>query len=279
MAIGFVLPSLFVSSSSKPDITLLMFTEAIIVSVVAVLVLVLFKSKPSIPPSVSAGEQRAPFCKAISKLLRTPAYMLLFFAFSMGLGTFNALATMIQPLITHYGFSSVPTTQADVSLFGALIIISGLIGSAVICLVVTKTHAYKRTILCLFVTATCFSVVYVFTLSLKSLPVTACVIFVMGFVLTPVLPVSYELGCEITYPIGEEMSGGLLNTGGQVVGILQVGVMTALLEYVSSFVANVQIIGFIGVGTVGALLVKEELVRAKKDTHDTVLDSLHDGQS
>lgn len=165
------------------------------------------------------------------------------------------------------------------SLFGALIIISGLIGSAVICLIVTKTHAYKRTILCLFLTAACFSIVYVFTLSLESLPITACVIFILGFTLTPVLPVSYELGCEITYPIGEEISGGLLNMGGQVIGILQVGVMEALLQYVSSFVANVQIIAFIAVGAVGALLVKEELVRAKKDMRETALDSLKDNLS
>lgn len=86
-----------------------MFTEAIVVSIVAVLVLLLFKSKPTIPPSVSAGEQRDPFRKAIRKLVQTRAFMLLFFAFSMGLGTFNALATMVQPLVSDYGFSSVRT--------------------------------------------------------------------------------------------------------------------------------------------------------------------------
>ena len=155
------------------------------------------------------------------------------------------------------------------SLFGALIILSGLLGSAVICLIVTKTRAYKKTILALFLTATCCTVVYIFTLQVESLPLTSIVIFIMGFTLTPVLPVSYELGCEITFPIGEEISGGLLNMGGQVIGIVQVGVIAVLLEYVTSFIANLELAVFIAVGLIGAIFIKETLVRANKDLKQT----------
>lgn len=268
---GFVLPSVFVSGKGKADITLLMLVEAIIISVAAVLVLVLFQSKPRVPPSASAGEERERFTAAVRLLLRNRPYKTLLFAFSMGMGTFNALATMIQQLVSPYGFSSVPSMQFDVSLFGALIILSGLIGSGVVSVVVAKTRAYKVTIAVMFTTSVVMGLVFVFTLWAKSLPITAIVVFVFGFIMTPVLPVSYELGCEVTFPIGEAMSGGLLNTGGQIMGIVQVGIIAALAEYVSVFVANLQMVFFLLLGAVGAFLVKQDLVRTKEDEKRTGL--------
>lgn len=86
---------------------MLMLTEAVLSSIIALMVLLFLKSKPPHPPSISAGEDRSSFKDAIRSLLRNQSYLLLFFAFSMGLGTFNAMATMVQPLVTDYGFSSV----------------------------------------------------------------------------------------------------------------------------------------------------------------------------
>ena len=241
-----------------------MLVEAVIISVVAALDLALFHSKPWIPPSPSAGEDRESFMQAIRLLLRNRPYKTLLFAFSMGMGTFNALATMIQELVSPYGFTSVCSTQFDVSVFGALIIISGLIGSGVVSVIVTKTRAYKITIATMFTASVAMGLVYVFSLWAESFPVTATVVFLFGFIMTPVLPVSYELGCEVTYPIGEAMSGGLLNTGGQAVGIVQVGIIALLAQY-SVFAANLQMIPFLCLGAVGALMVKQELVRTKQD--------------
>jgi hypothetical protein len=38
----------------------------------------------------------------------------------------------------------------------------------------------------------------------------------LGFSMTPVLPISLELACEITFPVGESTSSGLLMANGQV---------------------------------------------------------------
>ena len=149
-------------------------------------------------------------------------------------------------------------------MFGGLIILSGLIGSGVVSVIVSKTRAYKKTIVVMFITSIVMGLVYALTLPLESLPVTTIVVFVFGFIMTPVLPVSYELGCEVTYPIGEAMSGGLLNTGGQIIGILQVIIMYFVAQK-SVFAANMQIIAFLVLGTASTFLIKQDLVRSKED--------------
>lgn len=45
----------------------------------------------------------------------------------------------------------------------------------------------------------------------------------LGASLTPLLPLSFDFGCEIVFPVGEAQVTGILMTGGQVIGILEVG--------------------------------------------------------
>ena len=54
------------------------------------------------------------------------------------------------------------------------------------------------------------------------MPVTALFCFLIGFSMIPIMAVGFELGVEVTYPIGESMSTGFLMSGGQLVGVLYV---------------------------------------------------------
>jgi MFS transporter, FLVCR family, feline leukemia virus subgroup C receptor-related protein len=42
---------------------------------------------------------------------------------------------------------------------------------------------------------------------------TSLIISLLGFVLTPLVPVAYDLGCELAFPLGEAQVTGLLNGG------------------------------------------------------------------
>lgn len=44
----------------------------------------------------------------------------------------------------------------------------------------------------------------------------------MGATLTPLIPLSFDFGCEIVFPVGEAQVTGILMTGGQIVGIISV---------------------------------------------------------
>lgn len=44
----------------------------------------------------------------------------------------------------------------------------------------------------------------------------------IGLNMLPIIPLSFDLGCELSFPIGEAITVGTLMTGGQFVGMLQV---------------------------------------------------------
>lgn len=44
----------------------------------------------------------------------------------------------------------------------------------------------------------------------------------LGASLTPLLPLSFDFGCEIVFPVGEAQVTGILMTGGQLIGIIEV---------------------------------------------------------
>jgi FLVCR family MFS transporter 7 len=50
----------------------------------------------------------------------------------------------------------------------------------------------------------------------------AIAISALGFLVIPVMPLSFELACELSYPVGEAVSTGMLMTGGQLVGVISV---------------------------------------------------------
>jgi len=56
----------------------------------------------------------------------------------------------------------------------------------------------------------------------------------LGFSFTPLVPVSYDLGCEISFPIGEA----------QIIGILNGGAM------IFTFIITLSISALVGFGTV-----------------------------
>ena len=256
VAVGFLLPAVIVTDAdNKSQVVLLMLVEAIISTVALGLVVILLKKEPKHPPSVSAAQKREEFWPALRKVAKNRSFLCLVVTFSMGQGAMNALATLIDLISKPYGY-----TESDNSIFGILLILCGLAGAGVIGFIVTKTRRYKN--ICILVSIGTLSsfIAFILTLSLKSIAITCAMVALMGFTLTPVMPISYELGAELTYPIGEAMIGGILNTGAQVVGIFEVG-LSYLLQN-QPMIINAICIAGIAIGVISLLFVEEKLNRA-----------------
>ena len=105
---------------------------------------------------------------------------------------------------------------------GASVVISGLIGSGIAGAVVDKFHWYKWSIVTCFVLATCSLAGFTWLMG----PDRFWTLFVcasgIGFFMTPVLPLSLELGAEITYPLREATPSEVLMCAGQLVGIVMI---------------------------------------------------------
>jgi cyanate permease len=132
--------------------------------------------------------------------------------FFVGLGAFNAVTTWIEEIVRPRGFSIIQAGDA-----GGLMIVGGIIGALVIPLL--SDHYHKRTpfLILAVIGATVGLYGITFASSYAFLLVSA---LTLGFFLLSAGPVGFQYGAEITYPVAEGTSNGLLLLMGQISGII-----------------------------------------------------------
>jgi len=109
----------------------------------------------------------------------------------------------------------------------------------------------------------------------------------------PLLPLCFDLACEITFPVGEAFTTGLLMTGGQIVGVVEVIIKLHRFfmlffkkvlifdfafsgnEKINSVEALVILFGLTFLGLVSCFFIKQNLVRSNKEcVHENVRQSV-----
>lgn len=96
---------------------------------------------------------------------------MLLITFLMVIGAFNTLATIVSYLCSVWQY-----TDSEASLFGAMFIVGGIIGSIVFGIFVEKTQKYKVSILiqCFFASVFSFCQLFIFKLQYTWLTATIC---------------------------------------------------------------------------------------------------------
>lgn len=62
---------------------------------------------------------------------------------------------------------------------------------------------------------------------------TSVIISLLGFVLTPLVPLCYDLGCELAFPLGEAQVTGLLNGGALLWAFIASGLVASTVGFSS----------------------------------------------
>lgn len=159
------------------------------------------------------------------KVLRDPNFVKLIFTFGIIFGTVNTYGTIVGIIANKFDY-----TDADASIFGAVFITGGIVGSGIMGGYVEVTRKYRAAML------TIAGIAMVGPLGLLSTLYTGLVwpvcvaAFILGFDLA-VLPVGIDFGVEMTYPIAEPISTGLLMSFSQFFGIILVVSSTAMISY------------------------------------------------
>jgi MFS family permease len=203
--IGVVLPeSQELQSEQIPGLLL---WYGIITFAMMILYLFFVKEKPEHPPNPYADKTKVLVTKGYRDLLKNRDFLLLMIMLFFGLGIFNAMTSITDSIF-----------DPDIAgLISGMLIGGGVLGAIVLSLISDALHKRKIFLVIGMVAAVPLSAL------IKYLPtgwLMYALAFLYGFLLISLLPVGITYAAEITFPIQEEVSNGMLMMIGQVGGIL-----------------------------------------------------------
>lgn len=150
--------------------------------------------------------------------------MFLSLSFGTVNGTFNIYGSLMDNILHPYKFSS-----DQVSVFGASLMIAGIISAGLFGAYVERTLKYRNVFwICSLLG---FLTIAGFPLSLKFLQdaqkyywLYLCLVTCQGIVFIPLQPISIDYGTDTMFPIGQAQITGFMLSMGQILGILFVEV-------------------------------------------------------
>lgn len=184
------------------------------------------RSRPPTPPSASAGEKTEPFIAGLKQVLVNKNYIVLNLAFGAGLALFTALASFMEQILCPRGYS-----DDFAGICGALMIVLGMVLSAVAGVYVDKTKHFDEILKVSYCLAVLAGIIFTQVSRLRDQHAWVAIAAGLfgGFGLT-IYPISMEIAVEVTFPVAEATSSGLCVVSGQAQGIAYMFAMQYLAQ-------------------------------------------------
>jgi cyanate permease len=180
----------------------------------------LARERPPTPPCPPGMEARSLVLDGFKRIFRHRDFLLLLAIFFVGLGAFNAVTTWIEQIVSPRGF-----TSEQAGLIGAAMIVGGVLGAVVLPTLSDRSRRRKPFVMAAIAGAILGLVGVTWAQSYAMLLTSS---LVLGFFLLSAGPIGFQYGAEITYPIPEGTSNGMLLLVGQIAGILFIFAMDGL---------------------------------------------------
>lgn len=183
------------------------------------------RSLPKLPPTLSASQPATAFFPGLKKLFTSKTYLLLLVVMGGGIGMFNTLYTIMQSLLCPTGYSNVFS-----GLVAGLMILGGVLGSAMSSIFVDRTKKYELTIkACLTVAVLIFVGFLQMALHPNLSIFIAIAAALLGLTGLATYPVGLEMSAECSYPVTQALSTGMIVLSGQIQSAIYI-VMVTMLE-------------------------------------------------
>ena len=222
---GIIFHTFFIDDNSegeeyKSQFEKYVLAEFILTTIFCLPTFFLVKSKPKIPVSPSQNQYKAPPLKTSLKLLFTNKnFNILLVCFTCIIGVWNMYGTIFTPYMAKYNISdSRAAIISSIANFAAIFF--AMIGSYIL----DKTKKFRLILLMCNLSA--LLIMVTFTLLLEFLN-NLNIIFgfsiflyssLVGFLIT-IHTNGMDYVCELTYPVGESQSGGIIMSMNQISGI------------------------------------------------------------
>jgi len=209
VALGMVITPILVVIYSFEVMLLIYGLYALIIGIIFVIVA---RDKPPTPPSTKLIKDDTISKGGLKLLLSNKQFWLILIIFFVGLGAFNMVTTYIELIAAPRGLTAI-----EVGNLGGILLLGGIIGAILMSVLADKLR--KRVFLIKI--SLMISVISFFLISFANTSVMLFVTgFLLGFGLLSVGPVLFEYAVDITAPVPEASSNGMLMVIGSISGII-----------------------------------------------------------
>ena len=209
VALGMIMTPILVITLNFGSMLLIYGILALISSIVFV---ILVKNKPPTPPSSNSAMDKIYMLKGFKLLFSNRNFVILTVIFTLGMGTFNMITTYIELIVIPRGFDSI-----FAGILGMALLSGGIAGTIIMSLLSDKLKHRKSIMILSMIIATVSLLVFSFSYNAILLIISlAC----FGFGLMGSGPVTLEYAVDVTKPVPEASSNGILMMGGAIGGII-----------------------------------------------------------
>ncbi|XP_074030380.1 choline/ethanolamine transporter flvcr2b [Leptinotarsa decemlineata] len=238
LALAFLIPPILVKNSENvvsigSDLRVLCQGLAIFMIPVSIAILFFFPRQPPLPPSVTQKQARKVKSKTFNEFLVSfkaaitqNAFIYHLIAYGINIGVFVSVGTLQNQLILQY----FPNGEEDAGRMACISVICGIVGALLNGIFLDKTRLFRETTLFNYALTTVSVVLFMVTLLWKKLVLVYLSYAIFGCFVNCYLTVGFELAVEITYPLDESTSSGLLNASTQAFGVFIVLMLGKLNE-------------------------------------------------
>lgn len=176
------------------------------------LFIIFVKNKPPTPPSTDRIIENVFMLDGMKQLFTNKYFVILVITFFLGLGIFNMITTYIEVIVIPRGFNSIYA-----GILGGFMLLGGIIGCVILSGLSDKYQKRKILLVISVLIATISLYGIAFTRDGTLLLIFG---FLFGFGLLSASPVALEYAVDVTSPVPEASSNGILMMVGQIGGII-----------------------------------------------------------
>lgn len=165
-----------------------------------------------------------PLIPSIRTAIRSPELWLVFITFSVYVGIFNAVSSLLNQILVPYGF-----TDDQAGIGGAVLIVVGLVTAAITSPILDRTKHFLLSLKIIVPIVAACLVIFIWMPQTKALAGPYVILAIIGAGCFAVVPIAVELLADLSHPISPELTSTAAWAGGQLFGAIFVIVSDPLV--------------------------------------------------
>ena len=270
---GIIFHTFFIDDNSENNIYREQFkkyvlAEFILTTILCLPTFFLVRSKPKIPVSPSQNQYIAPPLKKSLKLLFTNKnFNILLVCFTCIIGVWNMYGTIFTPYMAKYNI-----TDSRAAIISSIANFASIFFAMVGSYIIDKTKKFRLILLICNLSALIimitFTIILEFVKDLNIIFIFGIILYssLVGFLIT-IHTNGMDYVCELTYPVGESQSGGIIMSMNQVsgIGLTYLGQMFIDDIKDEKYITNLLTCLTLLISLITLWFIKDELLRHEKE--------------